>query len=419
MEMDSVMASVLGGGQGSRLYPLTKLRAKPAVPTGGMYRLIDIPISNCLNSGVNKIYVLTQFLSASLHRHIYQTYKFDLFSGGFVYILAAEQTASGMDWYQGTADAVRKQLPHLASARIEDILILAGDHLYRMDYEEFVATHREKRADVTIAVQPVTQADAPRYGILKADDDGRIISFYEKPPLDGLDALATHPGSDKPYLASMGIYCFRKRALQESLGGTDAEDFGREVIPSAIDGMRVFAYQFDGYWADIGTIQAFYEANLALTLPDPPFDFYDLRDPIYTRPRFLPPSQVDGCCLDRTVLAQGCILSRADVRESVVGLRSIVRDGARLVRSVMMGADIYETADAKARNRRLGRPDIGIGRGSSVEGAIIDKNARIGEGVTIRAHAAHEEMVETDNYVLRDGIVVIPKNATIPDGAVI
>jgi glucose-1-phosphate adenylyltransferase len=419
MEMDNVLASVLGGGQGTRLYPLTKLRAKPAVPIGGMYRLIDIPISNCLNSGVKKIYVLTQFLSASLHRHIYQTYKFDLFSGGFVYILAAEQTKQGMDWYQGTADAVRKQLPHLASARVEDILVLAGDHLYRMDYERFVALHRGKRADVTIAVQPVSRADASRYGILKTDDDGRIVSFHEKPndaELDGLESLAD---TEKPFLGSMGIYCFRKEALQESLVGNDAEDFGKQIIPSAIEEMRVYAFEFDGYWADIGTMTAFYEANLDLTLPDPPFDFYDSADPIYTRPRFLPPSRIDGCCLDRTVLAEGCFLDRADVRDSVIGLRSIIRDGARLVRSVMMGADLYETPEALARNRRMGRPDMGIGRGSSVEGAIIDKNARIGEGVTIRSHADDEETVDTDNYVIREGIVVIPKNAVIPDGAVI
>jgi glucose-1-phosphate adenylyltransferase len=324
-----------------------------------------------------------------------------------------------MDWYQGTADAVRKQLPHLANARVEDILILAGDHLYRMDYEEFVTTHREKRADVTIAVQPVSRSEASRFGILKANEDGRVVSFYEKPSEGALDALASDPGSEKPFLASMGIYCFRKHALQASLDGTEAEDFGREVIPAAIEGMRVYAHQFDGYWADIGTIRAFYEANLALTFPDPPFDFYDPRDPMYTRPRFLPPSRVDGCCLDRTVLAQGCLLSRADVRESVVGLRSIVRDGARLVRSVMMGADIYETREAIAENRMRGRPDIGIGRGSSVEGAIIDKNARIGEGVTIRARAVSDEIVDTENYVVREGIVVIPKNATIPDGAVI
>jgi len=419
MPMRDVMALILGGGRGTRLYPLTKLRAKPAVPIGGKYRLIDIPISNCLNSGIHKIYVLTQFLSASLHRHIYQTYKFDLFAGGFVYILAAEETPSGMDWYQGTADAVRKQLPRFAHARVEDILILSGDHLYRMDYSEFVEWHREKRADVTIAVQPVARADAPRFGILKTDEDGRIASFHEKPQADELEGLESIPDSDRPYLASMGVYIFRPDVLREMLGETDAEDFGRQIIPAAIESRRVYAFPFDGYWEDIGTIRAFYEANLALTLPEPPFDFYDPRRPIYTRPRFLPSSRTDGCHLERTVLAEGCLIQQSDIRESVIGLRSVIGPDARMMRTVMMGADFYETPEQKAENRHLGRPDVGVGRGSNIEGVIIDKNARIGEGVTIRPHAPDEGMVETENYVIRDGIVVIPKNAVIPDGTVI
>ena len=419
MPMRDTMAVVLGGGRGTRLYPLTKLRAKPAVPIGGMYRLIDVPISNCLNSGVEKIYLLTQFLSASLHRHIYQTYKFDLFSGGFVYILAAEETPHGMDWYQGTADAVRKQLSRFVHARVEDVLILSGDHLYRMDYAQFIALHREKRADVTIAVQPVARADAPRFGILKTDEDGRIVAFHEKPADDELDGLESLPDSDKPYLASMGIYAFRQDALREVLEASDAEDFGKQIIPSAIDNLRVYAFLFDGYWADIGTIRAFYDANLALTLPDPPFDFYDPKCPIYTRPRFLPASRADGCDLERTVLAEGCLLKDADVRESVVGLRSIIGPDVRLTRTVMMGADFYETPERKVENRALNRPDVGIGRGCVIEGAIIDKNARIGEGVTIRPHEPDEEMVETEDYVVQDGIVVIPKNAVIPDGTII
>jgi len=419
MSMQDVMALILGGGRGTRLYPLTKLRAKPAVPIGGKYRLIDIPISNCLNSGIHKIYVLTQFLSASLHRHIYQTYKFDLFSGGFVYILAAEETPSGMDWYQGTADAVRKQLPRFAHARVEDVLILSGDHLYRMDYGNFIELHREKRADVTIAVQPVAQADAPRFGILKTNGNGRIISFHEKPRPDELEGLESIPDSDKPYLASMGIYIFRADILRKVLEESDAEDFGKQIIPAVIESLRVYAFPFAGYWEDIGTIRAFYEANLALTLPDPPFDFYDPKRPIYTRPRFLPSSRADGCDLERTVLAEGCLIQDSDIRESVIGLRSIIGPEARVTRTVMMGADFYETPEQKAENRHLGRPDVGIGRGSVVEGAIIDKNARIGEGVTIRPHAPDEGMVETENYVIRDGIVVIPKNAVIPDGTVI
>lgn len=417
--MRDVLAVILGGGRGTRLYPLTKLRAKPAVPIGGRYRLIDIPISNCLNSGVNKIYVLTQFMSASLHRHIFQTYKFDLFSGGFVHVLAAEETPGGMDWYQGTADAVRKQIPRFVTPRVEDALILSGDHLYRMDYAEFIELHREKRADVTVAAQPVALADAPRYGILKTDEDGRVISFHEKPQRDDLVELECIPGSDRPCLASMGIYAFRSDILREVLEESDAEDFGRQIIPAAIGSRRVYAYLFDGHWEDIGTVGAFYEANLSLTLPDPPFDFYDLRHPIYTRPRFLPSSRADGCHLERTLLAEGCVIQESHIRESVIGLRSVIGPGVRIARTVVMGADFYERAEQKIENRRLGRPDVGIGAGSVIEGAIIDKNARVGEGVTIRPHPPDEEMVEAENYVIRDGVVVIPKNASILDGTII
>jgi glucose-1-phosphate adenylyltransferase len=417
--MRDVLAVILGGGRGTRLYPLTKLRAKPAVPIGGRYRLIDIPISNCLNSDIHKIYVLTQFLSASLHRHIFQTYKFDLFSGGFVDILAAEETPSGMDWYQGTADAVRKQLVHFFNARVEDILVLSGDHLYRMDYGEFTEFHRERRADVTIAAQPVAMADASRFGILKTDEEGRILSFHEKPQEDEIESLECLPGSDRPCLASMGIYIFRADVLREILEESDAEDFGKQIIPQAIESRRVYGFLFDGYWEDIGTIRAFYEANLAMTLPNPPFDFYNPQYPIYSRPRFLPPSRADGCHLERTALAEGCIIERADIRESVIGLRSIIRADARLTRTVMMGADFYETPERKAENRRLGIPDVGIGRGSHIEGAIIDKNACIGENVTIRSHEVEIEFIETEHYTVRDGVVVIPKNAIIPDGTVI
>jgi len=419
MSMRDVLALILGGGQGTRLYPLTKLRAKPAVPIGGKYRLIDIPISLCINAGIPKIYVLTQFLSESLHRHIYQTYKFDVFTDGFVHILAAEETRTGMDWYQGTADAVRKQLWRLEHARAEDVLILSGDHLYQMDYTEFVKLHREKRADVTIAVQPVGPEAATRFGILKTDVDDQITSFHEKPAAEELDGLASAPGTEKPYMASMGIYLFRADVLQRVLERSEAEDFGKEVIPEAIDSHRVYAYQFDDYWEDIGTVRSFYEANLALGHPDPPFDLYDMEHPIYTHPRFLPPSVTDGCDLEKAVVADGCLIHGSDIRESVVGLRSVIASEVRIIRSVMMGADFFETPERKAENRALGRPDVGIGRGSSIEGAIIDKNARIGEGVTIRAHDPDGEMVETENYVIRDGIVVIPKNSVISDGTVI
>jgi glucose-1-phosphate adenylyltransferase len=417
--MRDVLAIILGGGRGTRLYPLTKLRAKPAVPIGGRYRLIDVPISNCLNSDIHKIYVLTQFLSASLHRHIFQTYKFDLFSAGFVDILAAEETTRGMDWYQGTADAVRKQLVHFFNTRVEDILVLSGDHLYRMDYGEFVGFHRERRADVTIAAQPVTVSDASRFGILKTDEDGHIISFHEKPQEDEIEGLECVPDGDRPCLASMGIYIFRADVLREMLEESDAEDFGKQIIPQAIESRRVYGFLFDGYWEDIGTIRSFYEANLAMTLPNPPFDFYNPQHPIYSRPRFLPPSRADDCHLDHVALAEGSVIDRADVRESVIGLRSIVRAGAHLARTVMMGADFYETRERQVENHRLGIPDVGIGRGSRIEGAIIDKNARIGEGVMIRPHEDEAEFIETENYTIRDGIVVIPKNALIPDGTVI
>ncbi|NLE45817.1 MAG: glucose-1-phosphate adenylyltransferase [Chloroflexi bacterium] len=417
--MRDVLALILGGGRGSRLYPLTKLRAKPAVPIGGKYRLIDIPISNCLNSGVEKIYVLTQFLSASLHRHIYQTYKFDTFSGGYVYVLAAEETPSGMDWYQGTADAVRKQLPQISNARIDDVLVLSGDHLYRMDYAEFIGLHRARRADVTIAVQPVSRADAPRFGILEIDGEGRITSFHEKPPEEQLDGLECTGDDARPYLASMGIYAFRHDVLHDVLVETDAEDFGKQIIPAAIDTRRVYAYRFDGYWRDIGTIRAFYEANMGLTLSQPPFQFHDPCSPIYTRPRYLPPSRAEGCDLVRTALAEGCLIESADISDSVIGLRSVIGRDVTINRTVMMGADYHEAPEGKVENRRLGRPDVGVGRGSIIEGAIIDKNARIGEGVVIRSQPDNAEVVETNDYAICEGIVVIAKNAVIPDGTVI
>jgi glucose-1-phosphate adenylyltransferase len=326
-----------------------------------------------------------------------------------------------MDWYQGTADAVRKQLwrLRLTHGHTEDILILSGDHLYRMHYAEFVGLHREKRADVTIAVQPVGAEAASRFGILRKDGSGRITSFHEKPTAEELKGLESAPDTDKPYMASMGIYLFRADVLHRVLESTEAGDFGREIIPAAIENSRVYAYEFDGYWEDIGTIRAFYEANLALGLPDPPFDFYDVEHPIFTRPRFLPPAVIDGCDLEQSVVADGCLIHGSDIRESVIGLRSVVGPEVRIIRSVMMGADFFETPELKSENETLGRPDVGIGRGSSIEGAIIDKNARIGEGVTIRAQDPDSEMVETENYVIRDGIVVIPKNSVIPDGTVI
>jgi len=419
MAKADVLVLILGGGRGTRLYPLTKLRAKPAVPLAGKYRLIDIPVSNCINSGFTQIFILTQFLSASLHRHVFQTYKFDIFSAGFVEILAAEQTLTSTDWYQGTADAVRKQIRHLLTRPAEDFLILAGDHLYRMDYREFLEHHRETRADVTIAVLPVSASDASRYGILKINEETRITAFREKPQtIEELNGLASRPGTDQPYLASMGIYFFRRDVLFQLLEEVSGEDFGKHIIPAAIESKRVYAFPFEGYWEDIGTIAAFYRANLALTQPNPPFDFYDPNRPIYTRPRFLPASRLDGCRLERVVVADGCRLYDADLEECVIGLRSIVRPGARLRQVVMMGADFYEDEEQKAENRRLGRPNVGIGANAVIERAIIDKNARIGEGVIIRSHEGEPDR-EEENYVIREGIVVIPKNAVIPPGTTI
>ena len=419
MAMKDVIAVVLGGGRGTRLYPLTKARAKPAVPIAGKYRLIDISISNCINSGITRIFVLTQFLTASLHRHVYHTYRFDVFSGGFVELLPAEQTLTSESWYQGTADAVRRQLHRIVPHNPKDVLILAGDHLYRMDYSEFVAYHRQSRADVTIAVLPVSAQDAPRFGILKTNGEGRIVAFEEKPkdPVV-LEGMISRRGSEKPFLASMGIYVFRLDVLTRLLEEVPGDDFGHHIIPAAIQTTRVYAFPFEGYWEDIGTIRAFYEANLALTRPDPPFDFYDPRFPIYTRSRFLPASRIDGCRLERTVVADGCRLYDADLEECVIGLRSMIRPGSRLRQVVMMGADFYEDEEQRAENRRLGRPNVGIGHNVSIERAILDKNVRIGDGVIIRSHQGEPDR-EEELYVLRDGIVVIPEDTVIPDGTVI
>ena len=419
MSLQNTLAVILGGGRGTRLYPLTRLRAKPAVPIAGKYRLIDIPISNCINSGINRIFVLTQFLSASLHRHVYQTYKFDAFSKGFVELLPAEQTLTNTDWYQGTADAVRRQMQRFLSRGPEDALILAGDHLYRMDYSEFVDFHQETRADVTIGVLPVSAEDASRYGILKTNNEGRVIDFREKPQgTDALAGLESYPGEERIYLGSMGIYVFRMDALARLLEEVPEEDFGRHTLPAAIDSVKVYAFPFDGYWEDIGTISAFYETNLALTRPNPPFDFYDPHRPIYTRSRFLPSSRVDGCRVRHTVMAEGCRLYDAEIEECIVGLRSIVRPGAKLRQVVMMGADYYEDEDQRAENHRLEHPDVGIGHGTHIERAIIDKNAHIGREVVIRSHEGETDRDE-ESYAIRDGIVVIPKNGVILDGAVI
>jgi glucose-1-phosphate adenylyltransferase len=419
MPLQDVQAVVLGGGRGNRLYPLTKMRSKPAVPIGGKHRLIDISLSNCINSGITRVFILTQFLPASLHRHIHRTYQFDVFSGGSVEILAAEQTHTSTGWYQGTADAVRRQLTRILSREPKDVLILSGDHLYRMDYTQLVRVHREAGADVTIATLPVSADDAPRFGILQTDMQDRIIAFREKPQEEEVLArLQSRPGDERPYMGSMGIYVFKIDVLTDLLGRINDDDFGQHIIPAAIESMHVHAFPFEGYWADIGTIAAFYEANLALTRPSPPFDFYDPEYPIYTRSRFLPSSRIDGCRVKQTVVAEGCRLYDADVEECVIGLCSIVRPGARLCHVVMMGADFYETVAQRAENRLLERPSVGIGHDTHIERAIIDKNARVGREVTIRSHEGEPDRDE-EQYSIRDGIVVIPKNAVIPDGTAI
>jgi glucose-1-phosphate adenylyltransferase len=416
--MKSVLGLILGGGQGTRLYPLTKERSKPAVPLAGKYRLIDIPMSNCFHADIEKIAILTQFNSASLHRHIWSTYTRDQFSPGWIQILAAEQTPRSRDWYQGTADAVRKQWIEIKEAGTRYVLVLAGDHLYRMDYRKFVQRHIDLEADISVAVQPVDRETVSGLGILKMGSDSRITRFAEKPKdpevLKQFES-ASHP--EKPFLASMGIYVFNMDTLQDVLA-ENLVDFGRDILPQSIEKRRVCGYTFDGFWEDIGTIRRFFEVNLRMARANAPFDFYDAHAPIFTHARFLPGSEVQNSRLDEVLLADGCRIYDATVRESVVGLRSIIGAEANIQSSVLMGADFYETDGERSENRQLGRPDIGIGENAVIKGAIIDKNARIGKNVTIRYIPDRPEE-ETDNWVSRDGIVIVPKSAIIPDGMVI
>lgn len=417
MQMQDVLGLILGGGAGTRLYPLTKERAKPAVPLAGKYRLIDIPMSNCLHAGIDKIAILTQFNSVSLHRHVFRTYNRDVFTSGWVQILAAEQTPRSADWYQGTADAVRKQLIEIREANTQFTLVLAGDHLYRMDYRKFVQFHLDHGADVTVAVQPVGWEVATGLGILKLNKENRIVSFTEKPTRDKLSGLESWEGAERPFMASMGIYVFNTQVLMQLLEG-DGDDFGRDVIPRAMQEKRLMGYVFEGFWEDIGTIRRFYEVNLAMAAPDAPFDFYSPRSPIYTRARFMPPSEVHDARLHHVLLTDGCRITEATISNAVIGIRSIIGPNSTVKSTVLMGSDFYEPQEVKEQNRQRGRPDIGIGAGSYIEQAIIDKNARIGAHVTIRAlpNRPDEEHV---NWVATDGIVVVPKGAVIPDGAVI
>lgn len=417
--MDNVLAVILGGGRGARLYPLTMQRSKPAVPIAGKYRLIDIPISNCINSGIFRVAVLTQFNSVSLHRHITRTYQFDTFHIGWVQIWAAEQTVSSEDWYQGTADAVRKQLFEIRAARAPYVLILAGDHLYRMDYAPMVEFHWQNKADITVAVQPVPAQEAGRFGILKLDETSRIVDFAEKPTEPArLQQLVSRQDAGRPFLGSMGIYVFNTDVLIDLLEHNNYDDFGKHVIPNAMSTHRVFGYGFDDYWEDIGTIRSFYDTNLALAQPNPPFNFFDEDRPIYTHPRYLPGTTIENTSLENVLLAEGCCIKDSEIRHSVIGVRSQIRAGVRVLDSIIMGADYYDEISCSSTPDG-GKVAIGIGEGSYIEGAIIDKNARIGRGVTIRPFPRGTDKDDPNpekRWFVRDGIVVIPKGATIPPG---
>src|SRR5271169_6013057 len=421
---NKTLAIIMGGGAGTRLFPLTRERAKPAVPLGGKYRLVDIPISNCLNSGFRQVYVLTQFNSESLHRHITVSYKFDNFTNSFVEILAAQQTPEGSRWYQGTADAVRQNLRYFLERPYEYYLILSGDQLYRMDYGDLLRAHLENGAEVTLGTTPVDRASASGFGIMHSDANRRIYRFEEKPkdpklleelriPPELLKDLG-RPTDSELYQGSMGIYVFNRQILIDALDNTH-DDFGKHIIPASLNKYKVFAYIFQGYWEDIGTVRAFFEANLALTETVPPYNFFDRLSPIYTRPRFLPASKVNAATIRRSVVGDGCIISDAHIERAVIGIRSIIESGATIRNSVIMGADFYEDEANEPSADGGTRPPIGIGRNSVIDRAIIDKNARIGESVVITPDGKAPN-VDSSNYYIRDGVVVIPKNAVIPNG---
>ena len=419
---DSTLAIVMGGGAGSRLFPLTKDRSKPAVPLAGKYRLVDIPISNCLNSGLRQVYVLTQFNSTSLHRHINSSYKFDNFSKSFVEILAAQQTPEGARWYQGTADAVRQNLRDFLNRPYEHFLILSGDQLYRMDYAHLLHEHVRTGADITLGTTPVDRAAASGFGIMHSHPDRRIFRFEEKPKDPALlDELTIPPEllaelglsrKAERYQASMGIYVFNRQVLIDSLNN-DHDDFGKHILPDALKTHKVFAYIFQGYWEDIGTVRAFFEANLALTDTLPPYNFFDRLAPIYTHPRFLPASKINAATVRHAIISDGCIISDAHVDRAVIGVRSVIESGATIRNSFIMGADYYED---EAPDKTPGAPPLGIGRNAVIDRAIIDKNARIGQGVVITPDGKAPN-VDGDNFYIRDGVVVIPKGAVIPDGS--
>lgn len=415
--MDDVLAIILGGGQGSRLFPLTQHRSKPAVPIGGKYRLIDVPISNCLHADLRRIFVLTQFNSASLNHHIAQSYHMDPFSRGFVDIIAAEQTPDNSNWFQGTADAVRQAERHFSRHEADYYLILAGDHLYRMDYGRLLEAHADHDADITVTALPVSPADAPGMGIFRFDRDGQIVGFEEKPNRARLSAIGSsvHPAGPfysqthdpkKPFIASMGIYVFSREVLLELLHNTTVTDFGREIIPAALTSHRVRAYLHDGYWADVGTVESFYDANILLTEPHAPFKFYDPRRPIFTHERFLPPSHLRSCTVRESIVADGCFLEECSIEHSVISIRTHVRKGTRITRSVLLGADSYPSTDSEM---------LGIGRDVILDRVIMDKNASIGDGARL-VNASGVRQADGDGYHIRSGIIIVPKNGHIAPG---
>lgn len=421
----SLVAIILGGGAGTRLYPLTASRSKPAVPLAGKYRLVDIPISNCINSNINRIFVLTQFNSASLNKHIKNTYQFSAFSSGFTDILAAEQTPDNPQWYQGTADAVRQSLRHLETFQFDHVLILSGDQLYQMDFGNMFRTHEKENADITIATIPVTASDATEFGILKANENNRIMSFIEKPKAELLpDWLSETSDSMKAegrnYLASMGIYIFKKHILFDLLNEVHktAKDFGKEIIPGSIEEHNVFSYQYGGYWTDIGNISSFFDANLALTQELPPFNLFDNDSKVYSRARMLPPSKISTTRFTNAIVSDGCIIHAAEIQDCVIGIRTRVGYGTRINRCYAMGSDYYETIEDMSYAREKGFPYMGIGDNCFIENAIIDKNCRIGNNVQIRG-GSHLQDTDNDLYTVKDGIVVVKKNAILQDNYVI
>ena len=426
----NLLAVILGGGAGSRLYPLTRDRSKPAVPLGGKYRLVDVPISNCINSDVIRMFVLTQYNSASLNRHIATTYRFSPFADGFVEILAAEQTPDRPDWFQGTADAVRQVLPHIRDWRIDTLLILSGDHLYRMDYRKFLARHFETNADITISVIPIPPDSASEFGLLKTDPDGRVIEFSEKPKGEALEAmrvdttplgLTADEARARPFLASMGIYVFKYDVIEQVLADDNSSmDFGKEIIPASIQRHNVQAYLFNGYWEDIGTIGAFYKANLDMTSAIPPFNLFDAEAPLLTRSRYLPPSKIDNCEIRDSIISDGCIVTGSTINRSIIGLRARIGEGTNLDAAYMMGADFYQTLEDMLGDREARRPRIGVGENTNIRRAIIDKNARIGSNVKLLNEAGIENFDAPDgSYYIRDRIIIVPKNGLIADGTVV